>query len=249
MSDLYSNKEDNKNFLHSLSFHISSEIPQASIQRLIIKNFFPNQRYADLDLFRKQIEQGRAGLHHQPFTLNKRNTAFYKGVFLGFSAFFFSLDIVVMTAPLALNCGFFGACTMLKGALISLCTILSLSALTLGLRLKPEKEAIAFYIRKTKARIAAIYERKKIHAGIKSIFAFIGPNKHKAAVLKQMYDETIDKIHDINEEALHLSQRIVTAKTLNELEKEDLLNQALEELQEKLQYCIHTFTQSKDKVE
>lgn len=240
---LYSSK--NKNFINPLSLQISSESPQISAKRLMVKPFFVQQRYSDLDSFRQQIEQSKAGFHHQPFTSNKRNTKFYKTIFFGFAAFFFTLGITAMNIPLALSYGFFGHSAFVKGVLVSICSTFSLSALTLGLRLKPEKEAVAYCVRKIKARIAAIYARKKINAGIKSLFAFMGPNRLKAAALRQMYQETIGKINDKSEETLHLAHRIATAETLNLLEKEDLLNQAIEEFNEKLQGLVQSFKHAK----
>lgn len=238
---LYSNKNEHKNFINSLSIQVSDGIPQISMRRLIVKPFFIQQRYADLDLFREQIEQSKAGLHHQPFTTNKRSTTFYRAIFFGFFAVFSALGITTMTIPLALNCGFFGSCVFLKGIAVIICSFLSILALTLGLRIKPEKEAIAFYVRKTKARISAIYASKKINMGIKNIFVFIGQNKHKASALKQMYHEMIEKINDKHEEALHLAHRIITAETVNDQEKEDLLNQAIEEFNEKLRLLVQSF--------
>jgi len=56
-----------------------------------------------------------------------------------------------------------------------------------------------------------------------------------------MYHEGLDKINDKKDEALHLVQRIATAQTLDRVEKETLLNQAIEELHEKLKLLTHTF--------
>jgi hypothetical protein len=234
---LYSSNNENKNFVNPLSLQVST----GTSKRLLVKPFFIQQRYADLDSFRQQIEQSKAGLHHQPFTSNKRNTAFYKTIFFGFAAIFFGLGLTAMAIPFSLGCAFFGTCTLLKGGIVAVCTILSLSAFTLGLRLKPEKEALAYYVRKTKTRISAIYARKKINAGIKSLFAFLGPNRLKAAALRQMYHDTLERINDKNEEAVHLAHRIVTAETLNFQEKEDLLNQAIEEFSEKLHLVVQSF--------
>lgn len=236
---LHSNK--NKNFINPLSLQPSDGIPQISAKRLVVKPFFIQQRFADLNSFRQEIEQSKAGLHHQPFTSNKRNTKFYKTVFFGFAAIFFVLGMTTATIPLAFSYYFFGAHVFLKGIIVSICSILSLTALTMGLRLKPEKEAISHCVRRTKNRITAIYARKKIQAGIKSIFAFIGPNRLKAAALRQMYQETLDRINDKSEETLHLAHRIGTAETLNLLEKEDLLNQAIEEFNEKLHGLVQSF--------
>jgi hypothetical protein len=56
-----------------------------------------------------------------------------------------------------------------------------------------------------------------------------------------MYHEVCDKINDKKDEALHLVHRISTAETLTLEEKEDLLNQAVEEFNDKLRALIETF--------
>lgn len=242
MNEFLYNKNKRKNFINPLSLQTSNSIPQISRHQFIAKPSVTLKRYADLDLFRQQIEQSKAGFHHQPYTSNKRNTRFYRTIFFGFAVFFLGLSMTAMAIPSALGCGFlFSSCTVVKGMIVTACTLLSLSALTLALRLRPEKEAVAYYVRKTKTHIATIYARKKIRMGIKSIFAFLGPNKLKAAALSQMYHEVNDKINDKKDETLHLVHRITTAETLSNEEKEDLLNQAIEEFNEKLQALTQSF--------
>lgn len=239
---LFSNKTKDKKIFNPLSLQTSTGIPQISKHQFIAKPSFTQKRYADLDVFRKQIEQSKAGLHHQPYTNNKKNTSFYKSIFMGFAAFFFFLGIIAMAMPTALGCGFFfSSCTFLKGIIVSICTSFSLAAFTLGMRLRADREAVAHCVRKTKAHLAAVYARKKVRMGIKSIFAFVGPHKQKAVALNHMFDEACDKINDKKEEALHLAHRIATAETLDDHEKEDLLNQAIEEFHEKLQMIAQTF--------
>jgi hypothetical protein len=246
MSHLFSsNESDHQNFFHALNLQNSRGMPQISKHFFTAKPSFVQQRYADLDIFRQQIQESKAGLHHQPYTMNRRSTTLYKSIFLGFAVLFFILGVTAMAIPSALGCGFFfSSCTLVKGVIVTFCTFLSLSSLTLGLKLRAEKEAIAYYVRKTKAHVATIYARKQVRMGIKSVFALIGPRRQKAAALKQMYDEACDKMNDKKEETLHLVQRISTAETLDKQEKEALLNQAIEEFSEKLQLLTQTFRHS-----
>jgi hypothetical protein len=113
------------------------------------------------------------------------------------------------------------------------------------LGLKAEKEAVALYVRKTKAHVTAIYTRKKMRMGLKPFLAFFGPDRQKATMLRQAYDEVIDKINNKKDETLHLVHRIATAETLDNAEKEDLLNQAIEEFNDKLQMLVHNFRHAK----
>lgn len=243
MRDLFSsNKTTQRNFFNPLSLQTSSGIPQISKHHFTAKPSFLQQRYADLDFFRQQIEESKAGLHHQPYTNNKKNTSFYKTIFLGFAVLFFMLGVITMAIPSALGCGFFfSSCTFLKTILVTMCTFLSLSSLIFALKMRAEKEAVAYCVRKTKAHVAAIYARKQVRMGIKSIFAMMGKKRLQALALKQMYHEINDKINDKKDETLHLVHRIATAETLTSQEKEDLLNQAIEELNDKLQLLTHTF--------
>lgn len=229
-------------FFNPLSLKASSEIPQVPKHHFTVKPSYQQQRYADLDFFRQQIVESKAGLHHQPYTMNKKNTSFYKSIFLGLAALFFFLGILAMAIPSALGCGFFfSSCTFLKAMIVTLCTFFSLSSLTIGLKLRAEKEAVAYFVRRTKAHVATIYARKQVRMGIKSLFAFMGPNRKKVVALKHMYHEICDKINDKKEETLHLVYRIATAETLEAIEKEALLNQAIEEFNDKLQLLTHTF--------
>lgn len=242
MHDLFYFKKRDKTTFNHLLLSSSGEIPRISKHLFTAKPVFHIKRYADLDSFRQQIEESQAGLHHQPYTSYKKNTLFYKSIFLGFAALFLMLSLTAMAIPSAMGCGFFfRSCAFLKGIIVVFCTALSLSSLTLGLRLRAEKEALAYSIRKTKALMAAIYARKKVRMGVKSMFAIMGPARLKTSALKEMYRETSDKINDKKDESLHLIHRIATAETLDEQEKEILLNQALEELNDQLQALTHTF--------
>ena len=64
-------------------------------------------------------------------------------------------------------------------------------------------------------------------------------------MLRQLYHEVIDKINHKKDETLHLVHRIATAETLDNQEKEDLLNQAIEEFNDKLQMLVHNFRHAK----
>ena len=240
----YSNETKHKNCFNPLSLQASrfSDLPKVSKHLFTVKPTLIQKRYADLDDFRQQIIESKAGLHHQPFTSNKKNAAVYKAFFLGFSALFFILGVTAMAIPSALGCGmFFSSCTLLKGIIVSICTFFSLTALTVGLRIKPEKEAVAQSMRRTMAHMATIYARKKIRIGATGFSILFGPEKQKMLALRQMYHEMSDKINDKKDETLHMVQRIATAETLDAQEKEDLLNQALEEFNDKLHTLTNNF--------
>jgi hypothetical protein len=216
-------------------------VTQVSKQRFVIHPSLKQQRYTDLEFFRQQIEESKAGLHHQPYTNQKRATKKYQWTFFSFAFLFFALTLITVFIPSAVGCGFlFSSCTLLKGGIVTVSGFLSLSALLVALALKIEKEAIYTRIKKAKAHLAAIYVRKQVRLGIKKRLFFTS-NREIAITLKHMYQETYDLINDKKEETMHLVNRIVTAETLQPEEKEDLLNQALEELHDKLQHLLHQF--------
>jgi hypothetical protein len=243
MNDLFSrNKTKDMPLFNPLSLQFSAGVPQVSRHLFTTKLSPLQKRYADLDIFRRQVEESKAGLHHQPYTMNKKNTHFYRSIFLGFAVLFFFLSVTIMAIPSALGCGFFfSSCSFLKTILVTICTLLFLTSLTVGLRLKAEKEAISYYMKRTKAHVAAIYARKRVRMGIKGVFDLFGPNRLKAASLRQLYHEVIDKMNDKKDETLHLVHRITTAETLDSLQKEDLLNQAIEEFNDKLHVLTNHF--------
>ena len=235
MKDLSSYNKTSLNS-NSFSFSIFDKLPSTA------NPFTSKPRYADLEIFRQLVEESKAGLHHQPYSSHKKKTHLYKSVFFGFAILFFILEIIALAIPSALGCGFlFSSCSFLKGIIVSICTVFSVSSLTLALRLKAEKEAVASLIRKARIRLAAIYARKKVRSNLNFFSFFLNPARQKAAALKLAYYEVYDKMNDKKEESLHLVHRISTAETLNAHEKEDLLNQAIEELNDQLQHLTTAF--------
>jgi len=218
------------------------DIPQVGKHMFTAKINFKHQRFDDLDIFRQQIEQSKAGLHHQPYTNNKRNVVIYKTIFFAFSFVFFALSLISLGLPAVISFGLFlPGITFMKGLVIGICTILSLSALAIGLTIQAEREAVLKCVRKAKDQLATIYGRKRHRFGLISMGALFGKQRQQSAALKQMYQEGLDKINDKKDEALHLVHRISTAETLDPVEKQALLNQAIEELSEKLQLLTHSF--------
>jgi len=223
-------------------FSSAEGVVQVARQKFVVYPTLKQQRYADLDLFRQQVEESKAGLHHQPYTSRKKHTARYKGAFFGLAFLFFLFTVVTMAIPSAVGCGFlFSSCTVLKSIIVTISTTLSLASFLMALSLKAEKEAIVSLVRKARTHLAAIRARKQIRMGIRGSFPLFGKHRHAAMGLRQAYQEMLDGINDRAEETLHLVHRIATAETLPAQEKEDLLNQAIEELHDKLQHMIHGF--------
>lgn len=202
---------------------------------------FARQRYHELDIFRHQIEQSKAGLHHQPYTYNKKCAVRYKLAFFGFSAVFLTLAFFSLSLSATLGCGlFFNTCGLVKNAIFVSCLFLSFCSFFMALTISNEREAVMQCIRKSRTILTAIYARKRVRLGIKG-FAFFGAARQKSLTLKHAFNEISDKINDKKDETLHLVHRISNTHTLDKAEKEDLLNQAIEELNEKLMTLTHNF--------
>jgi hypothetical protein len=224
-------------------FKETQTVPQLSRNLFIPKHSLAARRYAELDIFRREIEQCKAGFYHRPYTSNKRNVLIYKSIFFGFALLFAILSFITIGISFVPFWGFltFNLISLFKTAIFSLCFLLSASAFSIAFIIKPEREAILHSVRKARAQMARIYARKRIRTGINWHTAIFGPQRHLATALRQLYDETHDRINDRKEEATHLVQRIMTAETLDWPQKEALLNQAIEELHEKLMLLAHTF--------
>lgn len=201
--------------------------------------------YPELQLFRQQIESAQNGICHQPYTVECKKVTYYRTVFLGFSFIFLALSFVLffhkMSWPFHLYAGILNVSKTLA---LTFSLFLSAAALLLGLRLHPEKDAAAHLARKAKQKLAAIYTRKNVESGLRSFFAF-GLTYRKSEVFRQTYKEIREKINEKHEHTLYFMERIAEAKQLNWKTKEELFNQALLELDDKLHLLVHTFRSTK----
>lgn len=207
----------------------------------IVKLGAVRKKYQELDLFRREIDQAKAGVHHQPFTYYKKIVLMYRTAFLGFSLLFLILGTICFNIHIIHLWGLFSSTSVVKGFFVALCSLLSLGGISLALGMKTEKEAVHAITKAAKASIAKMHSRRKAKLGMKWYLAFLGPHKEEVDAIKHSYDEAIEKILVKKEEALHLLHNIATAETLESSEKEDLMNQALLELKEQLRGIIENF--------
>lgn len=207
----------------------------------IVKLGAVRKKYQELDLFRKEIDQAKAGVHHQPYTYYKKIVLMYRTAFLGFSLLFLILGTICFNIHIIHLWGLFESTSVVKGFFVALCSLLSLGGISLALGMKTEKEAVHAITKTSKASIAKIYSRRRAKFGIKWYLAFLGPHKEEVEAIRHTYEEVLEKIIVKREEALHLLHNIGTAETLDLTEKEDLMNQALIELKEQLTGNVNNF--------
>lgn len=225
-----------------LNFKEIQKIPKHVIRGKIA---YARQRFQDLDLFMKQIEGAKAGVVNQPYTYNKRNIFWYRVIFIAFALLFFTLALTSMSLTTTIGCGiFFSSCNLLKSSVFCVCVLLTFCSFLMAFSLSAERDAAIQCSKKAKAILSTIYKRKKSRLGL-GRWALFTSQRQQAITLKHLYDDAYDRIHDKREATLHLLHRISTTPSLQKEERETLLNQAIEELNDKLIALNHEFRHAK----
>lgn len=196
----------------------------------------------ELDLFRQQIEWTR--LHPMPFTAAKKKVLSYKSIFLGLGLLFLVLGVFIWmkTHILPMHYLLLGTFYVAKNVICGFCGLAGAASLLICYSLSTEKEIIQQMIRKAQRDLSTLYSRKKLEHGIKG---YSWGNCDKSAYLLQGYRETHHKILDLKEETFLLFHRILHAEHLNGGKKEHLFNQAIMELDLKIEDLLHSFRNSR----
>lgn len=228
-----------------------SEKPQMTInsQKLLINlmnsskilPIAPNKKsYHDLNRFRQEIDIASISPAHQPYQVHKKKASFYRGVFacLGFLFFCFMCFIYFKTAAW-ISSLYVAQFVIAKTALSAFCGTLSLSAFFLAFFITPEAEAVNYLLRQTKRRMTQVYIRKCAQEGISRFFFFWNTNE-QAKLLNVAYHESMDKLHDMKENATNMLSCIKKAQLATE-HKTTLFNQALMELRDNYNSMVNKF--------
>lgn len=189
--------------------------------------------YSELDLFRKQ--------QYRPYEVHKKKARNYQAIFLSIGFIFFILMIFISFQQTSWFYNLYiGHYFFTK---ISLCAICGFSAgftTFFAIQIRPEKEAVGQIFRRAKYRINRIYLRKRACFGLKGLLFFLY-DCHEAELLKHIYEESLDRMHETKEATLLLLEQIAQASELELNKRADLFNQALLELREKLNANIQSF--------
>lgn len=203
-----------------------------------------NRSYPELHLFKSQIELDGNGPLHKPYSSAKASVLLYRAIFLSIGVLYFFLGIFLYSKSLTWTCSLlFGSSFLVKALLCSVCAASSLYCIVLGFLLKPEREAVKKVYRQSKARLLSTFERKALSHGIKGYYLY-GKEYRRALALRQTYNEAAEKMHEHKDEANLLVQRIAGSNTFDEAQKEELFNQAILELKDKLDNIICNFKDS-----
>lgn len=209
-----------------------------------IKMEEPGRRYAELDIFRQNIES--EFLIYAPFSATKKRVAFYKLAFIGFGILFGMLGGCLLMINVAWSCGsvFLSHCLAAKNILSIFCFVAAIAAFSIGQTLCSKKDSVANLIRRARHKLTKIHTLKKVELGLSRFFSF-GNSYGKSLALKQSYRECCENIEHHRDEILQLFDRIASSLTLDQLSREHLYNQAILELNDKLNRIVHHFRRTK----
>jgi hypothetical protein len=212
-------------------------------QALVIKLSTPHHKlsYPELSAFRKQLEKNKACIKHKPYTLYKKKVLQYRAIFFGFGLLFLILGVIVHYKTLTLSPTIlFGSISTFKTSVCFFCIILTLSAWGFSWWLSAEKETAMRLIHQAKNKLRSAHDRKWLDLGLRSYLAF-GKQRRPTLAFRQEYRETCARILEVKEETFHLLEQISSAPEINPKTQENLYNQAMIELTEKLAGIVQSF--------
>lgn len=196
--------------------------------------------FQELHRFKMQIEENKSALHHYPYSLNHGKMLLYKAIFLGISLIFAALAGYLYS--IYFNWTFtllFGTTGGVRSFLCGFSLLLSFAALVVGLWIRPEREIAHSIVNKIKQKGRKIFSKKKAELSGHMASPRI-VSDHGNVLFREHYELWLEEINDIEEEVLLILQRITLSRVLSAKEKERLYNQALLELQLRLESHLTT---------
>lgn len=198
-------------------------------------------RFQDLHLFRDKLHENKKSRHFQLYSARKRSVRIYRLIFLAISFIFVSLAVGSYYHTWHWSAQLIVAnSTTLKAILGSICMLFGLVSFTIACSMRTEKEAAHHLYVKAKHRLSKIYARKQLTHGVRNLFA-IGNFCRRAAALKHMYNESLDKLQEYQDNTLHLLEKIYESPSVDWKAREVLYNQAIQELQDHLDETLIDF--------
>jgi hypothetical protein len=197
--------------------------------------------FEELNHFRRKIEQGRSGLHQFPYTIHKNKVSMYQMVFIMLSVIFFAAAIHLYFAHFNwIYYLMFSGTITLQSFLITISCGMGIATGGMGLSLKPEGEIADYSLRRAHRKIKKIYRRK-----VRFSHCAHYSSPKGMCTLRQgntlIYEDLIDKLHSLKEENNMTLKRIRLSKKLSDQQKENLYNQAILELQFKLERLVSAY--------
>jgi len=196
------------------------------------------ESYNDLDAFREAY----ASPLQQVFHKQKKQARIYQSIYWGFALLFLVLGTIVYINSINWACSvYFENCTMIKTSTSIFCMVLALAAFIVGYIVRPEKETIYFLVSKMEKSLKNLYHRQRTALDLMS--DAVTDKTIRKDSISHHYTRALDKLHERQEDALHLIERIAHAKEYGVKEREHLFNLAIVELHEGLTGVIQNFKQ------
>lgn len=223
---------DNKTKLSNYALLVGLCHQQQSVARV-------SNRYPDLYRFRQQIEEAQEGPHHQPYQARRKKTAIYRTIFFTIGFLFICLFGATYTQNMSWTSSLFFENSILpKILLYTLCLGLAFFSFTLGLSIRTEKEAVTNLIHRAQKKLKGTYVRKLARLNVK-MQGSVDEQIKASQSIKEIYRDTWEKILESQEVALTLMGEISQAKNIES--PVDLFNQAILELNDRLNFLIQRF--------
>jgi len=201
------------------------------------------QKYSMLHSFKQEIELDKDSPENRPYSYLKPSILFYRIAFLTIGVIYFILAFIILSKSLSWTCSLlFGSSTAVKTTLLMICGSISTISLYYGLFMTTERESVKVIIRKARRKLQRLIGPKFSFYALKRFF-HVDENGEQSDVLYHHVSNIIDKLDHLQIECVHLVDRIVKSESLDDQQKEDLLNQAIIELRFKLETMIDTFEQ------
>jgi hypothetical protein len=202
-----------------------------------IFNFVSNS-YSQFLSEKQNDRLGRYGdhPHRQIYLSQKKQARFYQLTFFSFSLVFFILGNIIFFNTTNWACSlYFKHCIFIKSALYTFC--FSLAALTAwwGYFIRPAHDAAKYLFYKMEKRLKELYWHHRHELG-----NLLQPEQRlKKILFQQNYDQTIDRMYEQKEHALHAIDAI--ARSYPTSLQENLITQVLSDLQQELHTVLNAF--------
>lgn len=195
--------------------------------------------YDELEQFRLQIEEERIGPHHRPYHALGKKTRVYRSIYYSLALLFFGLAFLVYTQTLNWSCSLlFENFWTAKVGVCLLCLSLGTAAFSFSFLIRQEKEAVLQLIERAHQKIKQIYKRKQVENCYNNSSNYT--HSQQMMYLKHSSQEALVKIQESKEIVFLLFDQISQSLDKHEV-KEELYNQSILELGEKLNQIILKF--------
>lgn len=196
-----------------------------------------------LDLFKKEIDIDKNSPENKPYSFLKPSILFYRIVFLTIGLIYFGIAFTILSKSLNWTCSLiFGSTLAVKTAILMICSAISAISFYFGVLMSTEKETVRMTIRRAKKKLKKLYVHKFGIFGLQRMFQ-TEEKSEKTGMIYQQFNHLFDQFDHLQVECIHLVERIAKSNTLNDKQKEELLNQAVIELRFKLNNLIEAFEQ------